>query len=174
VHLPTPLLFLALTIGPVLTELKRMEGLYTKRREVVKKIPNFWPTAFFHNKFLEIATEQNADKDALTFLEDIWLVRNEVEPRAFKLELVCHCSKLRPKVFNKSFLQHFKENPYFSDNVLIKDYSYVTPPNLDSTKDEHGLTAAQRDFDEERDVKILVRHIDATVRLSLACPADSD
>jgi len=126
----------------MLTELKRMEGLYAKRREVLKKIPNFWPTAILHNKFLELASEHAADRDALTFVEDIWVVRNEVEPRAFKIEM------------------HFAENPYFSNKVLVKDYSYVTPPNLDPSVDEYGLTAAQRDFDEERDVKALATTID--------------
>lgn len=32
----------------------------------------------------------------------------------------------------------------------------MTPPNMDAAKDEYGLTAAQRDFDEERDIKALV------------------
>ena len=72
----------------MLTELKKMDVLYAKRRQVVKQIPNFWSTAFFHNKFLELEAEQTADRDALSFLEDIWLERNQTEPRAFKIEMV--------------------------------------------------------------------------------------
>lgn len=65
-----------------------MDGLYSKRRQIIKNIPDFWFTALKHNKFLDIAIEQNADRDALSYLEDIWVVRNEVEPRAFKIEMV--------------------------------------------------------------------------------------
>jgi len=129
-------------LSSMLTELKKMDVLYAKRRQVVKQIPKFWPTAFFHNKFLELEAEHSADRDALSFLEDIWIERNQSEPRAFKIEM------------------HFAENPYFSNKVLVKDYSYTAPPNQDSAVDEYGLTAAQRDFEEERDIKVLATAIE--------------
>jgi len=130
------------SLTSMLTELKKMDTLYAKRRQVVKQIPKFWPTAFFHNKFLELEAELPADRDALTFLEDIWIERNPTEPRAFKIEM------------------HFGENPYFSNKVLVKDYSYSAPASADTAVDQYGLTAVQRDFDEERDIKILAANID--------------
>ncbi len=50
--------------------------------------------------------------------------------------------------------QHFSENPYFSDKVLIKEYRYVAPPAAkDEKPDELGLTPSMIDFDWERDIE---------------------
>lgn len=76
-------------IAQVITGLKKMDPIYAKRRTVVKDIPGFWPTALFHHKFVEMAAEHAADKDALSYLEDVWVARNESEPRAYKMEFVC-------------------------------------------------------------------------------------
>lgn len=39
----------------------------------------------------------------------------------------------------------------------MKEFRYVEPPSTDKTVDENGLTVAQIDFDETRDLKIVVR-----------------
>ena len=44
-------------------------------------------------------------------------------------------------------LQYFKENPFFSDSVLRKQYGYDPPTNVDDEKkDEWGVTDAQAAF----------------------------
>lgn len=52
------------------------------------------------------------------------------------------------------FSQHFKENPFFSDKVLTKEFKYVPPPAAANEKpDEEGITASMLDFSWERDVE---------------------
>lgn len=54
-------------------------------------------------------------------------------------------------------VQHFKENPFFSDAVLKKVYKFV-PSNAaaDEKPDADGLTPSMEDFSWERDVVIEV------------------
>ena len=49
--------------------------------------------------------------------------------------------------------QYFKENPYFSDSVLKKEYRFQ-PSNAsdDETPDADGVTPSMLDFSWERDV----------------------
>ena len=52
------------------------------------------------------------------------------------------------------FRQHFKENPFFSDSVLKKEYKYIPHPEAPSeTPDENGITDSMVDFSWERDVE---------------------
>lgn len=107
-----------------------------ERRKTLKKIHNFWPKALFRHSLVALHTQHAADQDALTFLEDLWVERDEAEPRAFKIEF------------------YFKENPYFKESVLVKDFKYVPPPASGSSAaaNEDGLTEANIDFNEERDI----------------------
>ena len=51
-------------------------------------------------------------------------------------------------------LQHFKENPYFSNTVLKKEYKYVPPPvETDDQADADGITETMLEFSWERDVQ---------------------
>ena len=51
-------------------------------------------------------------------------------------------------------LQHFKENPFFSDPVLKKVYGYSPPTNVDGEKkDEYGITDAQAAFSWDSNVE---------------------
>ena len=51
-------------------------------------------------------------------------------------------------------LQHFKENPYFSNTVLKKEYKYVPPPVETNEKpDADGITESMLEFSWERDVQ---------------------
>jgi template-activating factor I len=55
-------------------------------------------------------------------------------------------------------LQHFKENTFFNDRVLKKEYKYLPPPAAESEKpDENGITDSMLDFSWDRDVQISVR-----------------
>ncbi|KAK7694318.1 hypothetical protein QCA50_001500 [Cerrena zonata] len=114
---------------------EKMLGVYEKRRQIAKAIPKFWPVALMNNSMFAMHSQHNADQMALSYLEDLWIVRDPVETRCFTLEF------------------YFKENPYFSNRVLKKEYKYVPPPAASTDKaDEDGITEAMLEFSWERDV----------------------
>ncbi|KAF9270542.1 hypothetical protein L218DRAFT_42210 [Marasmius fiardii PR-910] len=116
--------------------LKRLVPVYEKRREVLKTIPKFWPVALLNHSLFAISAQHNADQLALSYLEDVWIVRDPKELRCYTIEF------------------HFKENPYFNDQVLKKEYKYA-PSNAAENEqpDEDGLTPSALDFSWERDVQ---------------------
>ncbi|PSR80728.1 hypothetical protein EW026_g347 [Hermanssonia centrifuga] len=117
---------------------EKLTPVYASRRAVVKAIPKFWPVALMNNEMFALQCQHYADQHALSYLEDLWLVRDAVESRCFTLEF------------------HFKENPYFSDPILKKVYKYVAPPASSEDKaDEDGVTESMLDFSWERDVEPL-------------------
>jgi len=113
---------------------KELEPIYTGRREILKTIPKFWPAALSRQPSIAVQSQHVSDQDALSYLDDIWVTRDIVEPRAFKIHF------------------HFKENPYFTNEVLIKDYQYTGMPNTTASNSD-GMTEAQLDFKEDRDIK---------------------
>ena len=68
--------------------------VYEKRRAVVKAINKFWPVALMNHDLLAVHAQHNADQAALSYLEDLWLVRDPVESRCFTLEFVSVCRAL--------------------------------------------------------------------------------
>lgn len=55
--------------------------------------------------------------------------------------------------------QYFKENPYFTNTVLKKEYKFVPAPAAASEKaDEDGITDSMLEFSWERDVEPQVRY----------------
>jgi template-activating factor I len=68
---------------------QRFAPYYEKRREKLKKIPQFWFGAL-QNDVLLMGMHGNhpEDLDALKYLEDVWVVRHKPDPRAFTLEMV--------------------------------------------------------------------------------------
>lgn len=114
----------------------KLRPVYEKRREVLKSIPKFWPVALLNNSLFMFHAQHSADQSALMYLEDVWLSRDAVEPRCYTLEF------------------HFKENPYFHDKVLTKQFAYVPPPAKEDDKpDENGITEAMLDFSWEKNAK---------------------
>ncbi|KAI6153397.1 hypothetical protein BKA82DRAFT_4089456 [Pisolithus tinctorius] len=110
--------------------------VYERRRPVVKAIPKFWPVALMNNPLISFQAQHNIDRIALSYLEDLWVTRDPKEPRCFTIEF------------------YFKQNPYFTDSVLKKEYKYVCPPGAaDETPDADGLTPSMLDFSWERDVQ---------------------
>jgi len=100
-----------------------------KRREALKGIPKFWPVALLNHPTVSVHAVHHRDQVALSYLEDVWLIRDPKEKRCFTLEF------------------YFKENPFFSDPALKKEYRYSPPTNVDGEKkDEHGVTDAQAAF----------------------------
>ncbi|KAF8559292.1 hypothetical protein OG21DRAFT_1403492 [Imleria badia] len=113
-----------------------LRPVYEKRREVAKAIPKFWPIALMNHPLIGSQAQHNIDRIALSYLEDLWVVRDSNEPRCFTIEF------------------HFKSNPYFTDPILKKEYKYVPPPEAASEQpDEDGLTPSMLAFAWARDVK---------------------
>ncbi|KAF9023438.1 hypothetical protein BDZ89DRAFT_1102710 [Hymenopellis radicata] len=112
---------------------KLLEPVYAKRREIVKGIDKFWPVALMNHPTFAIQVQHNSDQLALSYLEDLWLVRDPKEPRCYTIEF------------------HFKENPHFTNKVLTKEYKYV---------DERGVSEIMLDFSWERDVEPSATKID--------------
>ncbi|TDL28772.1 hypothetical protein BD410DRAFT_760374 [Rickenella mellea] len=115
---------------------KKLVPAYEKRRTVVKTVPKFWPVALLNNPTIGMTVQHADDQKALAYLEDIWVIRDDAEPRTFIIEF------------------HFSENPYFKDSVLKKVYKYIPPPSAkDDVADENGITQSMIDFEWERDVE---------------------
>ncbi|KAG6869152.1 hypothetical protein C0993_012251 [Termitomyces sp. T159_Od127] len=114
---------------------KKLVPAYEKRREIVKTIPKFWPVALMNHSLFAYHVQHSADQLALSYLEDLWVERDPAEPRCYTIEFT------------------FKENPYFTDRVLKKEFKYVPPPAAANEKpDEDGITDSMLEFSWDRDV----------------------
>ncbi|KAI0308012.1 hypothetical protein B0F90DRAFT_1679425 [Multifurca ochricompacta] len=114
---------------------EQLTPVYQQRREALKNIPKFWPVALLKHSLFALQAQHDADRLALSYLEDVWVVRDPREPKVFTLEF------------------YFKENPYFSDSVLKKEYKFE-PSNAaaDENPDADGITPSMLEFSWERDV----------------------
>ncbi|KAF8527965.1 hypothetical protein BU17DRAFT_73626 [Hysterangium stoloniferum] len=110
-----------------------LEPYYIKRREVLKTIPSFWPKAFRNMAGTAVHLQHQMDLDAISYLEDLWVVRDKTEPRCFTLEF------------------HFKSNPYFSNSVLKKEFKYL-PTVKEEEPNAEGITPAMLAFDWDLNV----------------------
>ncbi|KAF8649869.1 hypothetical protein AX16_005631 [Volvariella volvacea WC 439] len=116
---------------------------FEKRRQVLKTIPKFWPVALINHSLFAYHAQHRADQSALSYLEDVWVERDSNEPRCYIIEF------------------HFKENPYFNNKVLKKEYNYITPLAAATEKpDEDGIAPYMLEFSWERDVEIKTMKID--------------
>lgn len=68
--------------------LKHLQPYYTKRRELLKGIPKFWPVALGNHPMVGLMTAHAGDQDALGYVEEVWIERDPKEPRAYKIEFV--------------------------------------------------------------------------------------
>jgi template-activating factor I len=110
--------------------------VYQKRREVVCTIEKFWPVALMNNAVIAFHAQHSADQRALSFLEDLWVERDKQEPRCYTIEF------------------YFKENPFFTDKVLKKEYKFAPLPEAaNQSPDEDGITPSMLDFSWEHNVK---------------------
>ncbi|KAF8078308.1 hypothetical protein FPV67DRAFT_1571097 [Lyophyllum atratum] len=108
---------------------------YEKRRQVISAIPKFWPVALMNHSLFAYHVQHTADQLALSYLEDVWVLRDPAEPRCYTIEFT------------------FKENPHFTDKVLKKEFKYVAPPAAaDEKPDADGITDSMLEFSWERDV----------------------
>lgn len=65
-----------------------MTPVYEKRRAIVKAINKFWPVALMNHPLIGMHAQHASDQAALSYLEDLWLVRDTAESRCFTLEFV--------------------------------------------------------------------------------------
>jgi template-activating factor I len=65
-----------------------LRPMYEKRRQVIKSIHNFWPVAMMNNGTLAYHIQHNADQTALSYLEDVWVEKDDKEHRCFTIEFV--------------------------------------------------------------------------------------
>ncbi|KAG5654037.1 hypothetical protein H0H81_008053 [Sphagnurus paluster] len=114
---------------------QKLVPAYEKRRQIIAGIPKFWPVALMNHSLFAYHVQHSADQLALSYLEDVWVVRDPAEPRCYTIEFT------------------FKENPYFAEKVLRKEFKYVPPPAAaDETPDADGITDSMLEFSWERDV----------------------
>ncbi|KAG8957807.1 hypothetical protein FRC03_009781 [Tulasnella sp. 419] len=120
---------------------RRFASYYEMRRDRLKSISKFWPTAFSNHKELEMALQHRDDILAFSHLTDFWVERSEKDPRIYTLEF------------------HFSENPFFSSPVLKKEYKYEPSPPDDTASvpstdiGEDGVSEAMIALDWDADVK---------------------
>jgi template-activating factor I len=67
---------------------EQLTPVYQQRREALKNVPKFWPVALLKHSLLAVQTQHEADRLALSYLEDVWVVRDPREPKVFTLEFV--------------------------------------------------------------------------------------
>jgi len=106
---------------------------FEKRSSIIGRIPKFWLTAFINHPQLSSIIEED-EEDCLQYLEKLDVEEFEDIKSGFKIQFF------------------FSENPYFSSNVLCKEFQLGSSgdPNSQSTeiawKDGYNLVekAAQR------------------------------
>jgi template-activating factor I len=67
---------------------EQLTPVYQQRREALKRIPKFWPFALLKHSLFAVQAVHDADRLALSYLEDVWVVRDPREPKVFTLEFV--------------------------------------------------------------------------------------
>jgi hypothetical protein len=67
---------------------EQLTPVYQQRREALKSITKFWPVALLKHSLFALQAQHDADRLALSYLEDVWVVRDPREPKVFTLEFV--------------------------------------------------------------------------------------
>ncbi|RXW22904.1 hypothetical protein EST38_g2952 [Candolleomyces aberdarensis] len=93
-----------------------------------------------HHDVILVHAQHRSDQTALSYLEDVWVTRDPKEHRAFTIEFT------------------FKENPFFTDKVLTKEFKHA-PPKVEEANahlhkpDENGISDAMLDFEWETHIE---------------------
>lgn len=127
---------------------KHTLALQRSIRPRLRSIPGFWPFALSNLETFSSLACMSADLDALSSLEDVELVVDWRDPRAYSL------------VF------HFGENKYFSNKTLTRSYvlregqkgagEVAKYAEEGGEKDDGEVTEEQLQFDHSEDLKALV------------------
>ncbi|ORZ15371.1 hypothetical protein BCR42DRAFT_52500 [Absidia repens] len=84
---------------------KMMEPLWKERRELAKKIPNFWSDAISHSPMFNLSANDENDIEALENLEDFHVEYDEARPEYRKV------------------VATFKKNSVFKNESLTKEFA---------------------------------------------------
>lgn len=121
-------------------ELKLNAPLYKKRADIVSSVKDFWFQALINCMATNVYID-DADHDALSYLSNIEVDRDIEDPRAATITF------------------HFRENPYFSNDKLVKKFSLVK--GAKSLEDEFNFLEETRpektQIDWKSDDKNLVK-----------------
>ncbi|UYV77215.1 SET, partial [Cordylochernes scorpioides] len=111
---------------------KQRKPYFAKRNELIKKIPNFWVTAFVnHPQITAILGEE--EEDCLHFLSKLEVEEFEDIKSGYRIKF------------------YFDNNPYFDNDVLIKEFNLASSGDPSSTsttikwKENMDLTKLQND-----------------------------
>ncbi|CAG0885760.1 unnamed protein product, partial [Darwinula stevensoni] len=90
---------------------------FEKRNNIIKRIPNFWITAFINHPQISTILDED-EEECLHFLTKVEVEEFEDIKSGYKIAF------------------HFDENPYFENKVLVKEF------HLDSTGDPYSKSTA--------------------------------
>ncbi|KAJ8682889.1 hypothetical protein QAD02_018681 [Eretmocerus hayati] len=82
---------------------KLRKPYFQKRNDIIKRIPNFWVTAFVNNKKIADILEEE-EEDALRYLNKLEVEEFEDIKSGYRINF------------------YFEENPYFENDVLTKEF----------------------------------------------------
>ncbi|XP_001602242.1 protein SET isoform X1 [Nasonia vitripennis] len=82
---------------------KLRKPYFQKRNDIIKRIPNFWVTAFVNNKKIADILEEE-EEDALRYLNKLEVEEFEDIKSGYRIKF------------------YFDENPYFENDVLVKEF----------------------------------------------------
>lgn len=89
---------------------------YEKRNEAIKKIPNFWLTAFINHPQISSILEED-EEECLHFLEAIDVEEFEDIRSGYRINF------------------HFEENPFFTNKTLTKEFHLGTTSGKEKEKE---------------------------------------
>lgn len=96
-----------------------MQPYFEKRRKILKTVPEFWSRAFLNMPGMAMQLQHEMDQDAIKYLEDIWVVRDPVEPRCSTIEFVrsddYYLSKYRGRL---TLVFSFLASPSVQNSIL--------------------------------------------------------
>merc|ERR1712080_409769 len=111
---------------------KLRKPLFEKRNEIIKKIPNFWVTAFVNHPQISAILEED-EEECLHYLSQLEVEEFEDIKSGYRIKF------------------HFDENPYFENDMLTKEFHLGRSgdPASQSTpikwKPDMDLTAKSKD-----------------------------
>ncbi|KAF7993434.1 hypothetical protein HCN44_010020 [Aphidius gifuensis] len=82
---------------------KLRKPYFQKRNDIIKRIPNFWVTAFVNNKRIAEILEEE-EEDALRYLNKLEVEEFEDIKSGYRINF------------------YFDENPYFTNDILTKEF----------------------------------------------------
>jgi len=75
-----------------------------------------------------------------------------------RIRTLSYLCRFRVSAQGIGVVQHFRDNQFFHDKIIKKEYKYDIPANAsEQTPDADGITDNMLDFSWDRDVKISVR-----------------